>query len=135
LSRALSRWATSTYEGTPLEALSEPDETQLTHLIGLKAETADLVMLRAKKGLIQQHIADTAMFGDTATDLAEDFGGNQSEDAGGSGPFRLPKDGLALGDLLRAAREPPSSTRRCHHSRHQPAFDAMGYLLLACERK
>jgi hypothetical protein len=38
-----------TYEGTPLEALSEPDETQLAHLIGLMAETADLVMLRAKR--------------------------------------------------------------------------------------
>jgi Plasmid encoded RepA protein len=37
-----------------------------------------------KEGLIQQHIVDTAMFGETPTYQGEDFGGNESEDSGGT---------------------------------------------------
>jgi chromosome partitioning protein len=57
-SQALSRWAKSAYEGPPFEALTEPDEARLAHLIALKAETADLV------------IVDTAGFGNRAASVA-----------------------------------------------------------------
>jgi chromosome partitioning protein len=56
--QALSRWAKSTYEGAPFEAIAEPDETLLAHLIGLKADTADLVLV------------DTAGFGNRAATVA-----------------------------------------------------------------
>ncbi|MCB8878287.1 ParA family protein [Acidisoma silvae] len=56
--QALSRWATSTYEGPTFETFAEPDETQLAHLIGTKAETADLVLV------------DTAGFGNRAATVA-----------------------------------------------------------------
>ncbi|MCB8883995.1 ParA family protein [Acidisoma cellulosilytica] len=56
--QALSRWATSTYEGPAFETFAEPDETQLAHLIGTKAETADLVLV------------DTAGFGNRAATVA-----------------------------------------------------------------
>jgi chromosome partitioning protein len=56
--QALSRWATSTYEGPAIETVAEPDETQLAHLIGTKAETADLVLV------------DTAGFGNRAATVA-----------------------------------------------------------------
>lgn len=57
-SQALSRWAKSAYEGPPLEALPEPDETRLAHLIAAKADLADLV------------IVDTAGFGNRAASVA-----------------------------------------------------------------
>src|ERR1700712_4308515 len=56
--QALSRWASSTYEGAPFEAIAETDETLLAHLIGLKADTADLVLV------------DTAGFGNRAATVA-----------------------------------------------------------------
>ena len=56
--QALSRWAASTYEGPAFEAIAEPDETRLAHLIGAKAETADLVLV------------DTAGFGNRAATVA-----------------------------------------------------------------
>lgn len=56
--QALSRWATSAYEGPPFEALAEPDETRLAHLIAAKADIADLV------------IVDTAGFGNRAASVA-----------------------------------------------------------------
>jgi chromosome partitioning protein len=56
--QALSRWAKATYEGPAFEAIAEPDETQLAHLISLKAETADLVLV------------DTAGFGNRAATVA-----------------------------------------------------------------
>jgi hypothetical protein len=37
-----------------------------------------------KEGLIQQHIVDTAMFGDTSTYLGEDSAGDESEGSGGA---------------------------------------------------
>jgi hypothetical protein len=37
-----------------------------------------------KEGLIQQHIVDTAMFGDTSGYAREDSGGHQDEDSGGA---------------------------------------------------
>jgi hypothetical protein len=49
--KALSRWASSAYEGARFEAIAEPNETRLAHLISAKANTADLV------------IEDTAGFG------------------------------------------------------------------------
>ena len=57
-SQALSRWATSAYEGPPFEAVAEPEETRLAHLIAARAETADLV------------IVDTAGFGNRAASVA-----------------------------------------------------------------
>jgi chromosome partitioning protein len=56
--QALSRWATSAYEGPPFEAFAEPDETRLAHLIAAKADVADLV------------IVDTAGFGNRAASVA-----------------------------------------------------------------
>ena len=56
--QALSRWATSAYEGEPFEAIAEPDETRLAHLIGARADTADLVLV------------DTAGFGNRAATVA-----------------------------------------------------------------
>lgn len=56
--QALSRWASSTYEGPAFEAIAEPDETSLAHLIGSKAEAADLVLV------------DTAGFGNRAATVA-----------------------------------------------------------------
>src|SRR4051812_15643130 len=40
---ALSRWAERAYEGGQFERVAEADETRLAHLIGTKADTADLV--------------------------------------------------------------------------------------------
>ena len=57
-SQALSRWATSAYEGPPFEVIAEPDEAQLAHLIAARVETADLV------------IVDTAGFGNRAASVA-----------------------------------------------------------------
>jgi chromosome partitioning protein len=57
-SQALSRWAGTAYEGHPFEALAEPDEARLAHLIAAKAEEADLV------------IVDTAGFGNRAASVA-----------------------------------------------------------------
>ena len=56
--QALSRWAKSTYEGPTFETVAEPDETLLAHLIGLKADSADLVLV------------DTAGFGNRAATVA-----------------------------------------------------------------
>ena len=56
--QALSRWATSAYEGPSFEAFAEPDETRLAHLIAAKADIADLV------------IVDTAGFGNRAASVA-----------------------------------------------------------------
>lgn len=56
--QALSRWATSAYEGPPFETIAEPDETRLAHLIAAKADVADLV------------IVDTAGFGNRAASVA-----------------------------------------------------------------
>ncbi len=56
--QALTRWATSAYEGPPFEAMAEPDETRLAHLIAAKADSADLV------------IVDTAGFGNRAASVA-----------------------------------------------------------------
>jgi chromosome partitioning protein len=56
--QALSRWARTAYEGTPFEAIAEPDETRLAHLIGAKADTMDLVLV------------DTAGFGNRAATVA-----------------------------------------------------------------
>lgn len=56
--QALSRWASTTYEGPAFETFAEPDETQLAHLIGTKAEVADLVLV------------DTAGFGNRAATVA-----------------------------------------------------------------
>ncbi len=56
--QALSRWASSTYEGAAFETIPEPDETKLAHLIGSKADTADLVLV------------DTAGFGNRAATVA-----------------------------------------------------------------
>lgn len=57
-SQALSRWAKSAYEGPAFEAIAEPDEARLAHLIAAKAETVDLV------------IVDTAGFGNRAASVA-----------------------------------------------------------------
>lgn len=56
--RALSRWAANAYEGPAIEAITEPDETRLAHLIGERAETADMVLV------------DTAGFGNRAATVA-----------------------------------------------------------------
>ena len=56
--QALSRWASSAYEGASFEAIAEPDETRLAHLISAKAEAADLVLI------------DTAGFGNRAATVA-----------------------------------------------------------------
>ncbi len=56
--QALSRWASGAYEGPPFEAIAEPDETRLAHLIGAKADLADLVLV------------DTAGFGNRAATVA-----------------------------------------------------------------
>jgi chromosome partitioning protein len=56
--QALSRWAANTYEGPPFEAIAEPDETGLAHLIASKAERCDLVLV------------DTAGFGNRAATVA-----------------------------------------------------------------
>jgi chromosome partitioning protein len=56
--QALHRWATGTYEGPEFEAVAEPDETRLAHLIAAKADTADLVLV------------DTAGFGNRAATVA-----------------------------------------------------------------
>jgi chromosome partitioning protein len=56
--QALSRWASGAYEGPPFEAIAEPDETRLAHLIGAKADSADLVLV------------DTAGFGNRAATVA-----------------------------------------------------------------
>jgi len=56
--QALSRWVRTAYEGTPFEAIAEPDETRLAHLIGAKADTMDLVLV------------DTAGFGNRAATVA-----------------------------------------------------------------
>jgi chromosome partitioning protein len=56
--QALSRWVANAYEGQPLEAHAEPDETNLAHLIAAKADSADLVLV------------DTAGFGNRAATVA-----------------------------------------------------------------
>jgi chromosome partitioning protein len=56
--QALSRWASKAYEGPPFEAMAEPDETRLAHLIAGKAESCDLVLV------------DTAGFGNRAATVA-----------------------------------------------------------------
>ena len=56
--QALSRWASGAYEGAPFEAIAEPDETRLAHLIGSKADEVDLVLV------------DTAGFGNRAATVA-----------------------------------------------------------------
>lgn len=56
--QALSRWATSAYEGPAFEVHAEPDETKLAHLISAKADTMDLV------------VVDTAGFGNRAATVA-----------------------------------------------------------------
>jgi chromosome partitioning protein len=56
--QALMRWAGSAYEGPPFEAISEPDETRLAHLIAGKVDEADLVLV------------DTAGFGNRAATVA-----------------------------------------------------------------
>jgi chromosome partitioning protein len=56
--QALSRWASSAYEGPAFETIAETDETRLAHLISMKAETADLVLI------------DTAGFGNRAATVA-----------------------------------------------------------------
>ena len=56
--QALSRWASSAYEGPAFEVIAEPDETRLAHLIAAKAETCDLVLV------------DTAGFGNRAATVA-----------------------------------------------------------------
>ncbi len=55
---ALSRWASSAYEGPPFETHAEPDEARLAHLIAAKADAADLVLV------------DTAGFGNRAASVA-----------------------------------------------------------------
>jgi len=56
--QALYRWAAPTYEGPPFEALAEPDEIRLAHLIAAKADAAELVLV------------DTAGFGNRAATVA-----------------------------------------------------------------
>ena len=56
--QALSRWAANAYEGAPFEAIAEPDETRLAHLIAAKADVVDLVLV------------DTAGFGNRAATVA-----------------------------------------------------------------
>ena len=56
--QAFYRWATTAYEGAAFEAIAEPDETSLAHLISAKADTADLVLV------------DTAGFGNRAATVA-----------------------------------------------------------------
>jgi chromosome partitioning protein len=56
--QALFRWASNTYEGPAFETIAEPDETRLAHLIGERADTADLVLV------------DTAGFGNRAATVA-----------------------------------------------------------------
>lgn len=56
--QALSRWATSAYEGPAFEVHAEPDETKLAHLINAKADVMDLV------------VVDTAGFGNRAATVA-----------------------------------------------------------------
>jgi chromosome partitioning protein len=56
--QALSRWATTAYEGPAFETHAEPDEARLAHLIAAKADLADLV------------IVDTAGFGNRAASVA-----------------------------------------------------------------
>lgn len=55
---ALSRWAARAYEGAPFDVMAEPDETRLAHLIGAKADAADLVLV------------DTGGFGNRASAVA-----------------------------------------------------------------
>lgn len=55
---ALSRWAGRAYEGAAFETIAEADETRLAHLIGAKADIADLVLV------------DTAGFGNRAATVA-----------------------------------------------------------------
>ena len=56
--KAFSRWASDTYEGPPFDTVAEADETSLAHLIGAKADDADLVII------------DTAGFGNRAATVA-----------------------------------------------------------------
>jgi len=56
--QALSRWASTAYEGAPFEAIAEPDETRLAHLIASRADEADVVLV------------DTAGFGNRAATVA-----------------------------------------------------------------
>jgi chromosome partitioning protein len=55
---ALMRWSARAYEGPPFEAIAEPDETRLAHLIAAKADRCDLVLI------------DTAGFGNRAATVA-----------------------------------------------------------------
>ena len=55
---ALSRWVKNTYEGPQIESLAETDETRLAHLIGERADDADLLLV------------DTAGFGNRAAAVA-----------------------------------------------------------------
>jgi len=55
---AFSRWAAHAYEGRPFETIAEADETRLAHLIDLKVDHADLVII------------DTAGFGNRAAAVA-----------------------------------------------------------------
>ena len=56
--QAFTRWAGNAYEGPFSEALAEPDETRLAHLINSKVEEADFVLV------------DTAGFGNRAAAVA-----------------------------------------------------------------
>jgi chromosome partitioning protein len=56
--QALSRWATTAYEGPAFETQAEPDEARLAHLIAAKADLGELV------------IVDTAGFGNRAASVA-----------------------------------------------------------------
>lgn len=55
---ALSRWVKNTYEGPTITSLTETDETRLAHLIGERADEADLLLV------------DTAGFGNRAAAVA-----------------------------------------------------------------
>lgn len=55
---ALSRWVKNTYEGPPIQSVTETDETRLAHLIGERADEPDLLLV------------DTAGFGNRAAAVA-----------------------------------------------------------------
>lgn len=56
--KAFSRWAATNYEGPSFETIAQAEETALAHLIGEKADAADLVII------------DTAGFGNRAATVA-----------------------------------------------------------------
>lgn len=112
--QAFTRWAGNAYEGPSFEALAEPDETRLAHLINSKVEEADFVLV------------DTAGFGNRAAAVAM-----TSADAvlvpalSGEADVTEAENTIRLaGGLARAARrEIPArvllnKVRRTHLSRH-----------------